>query len=224
MPWGKRFSSLAKASPSLVLPVIILGGIYGGVFTPTQSAAVACFATLLLGFLLYKKFTLSKIANAVVEATRVSSMVYLLVIAASIMGMMFSFIRLPQNIAQWVLTFHLTPLTFLLVVELVLLIMGFVFSSLPMVIVVLPLFLPAAYKLGIDPIFFGVMITVNLMIGTITPPVGLCLYVACGIADVRLEQISRSIIPFLLIEVAVLLLITYIPDLILIIPHLFAPK
>jgi TRAP-type C4-dicarboxylate transport system permease large subunit len=112
----------------------------------------------------------------------------------------------------------------MLLINILLLIVGCFIDGASALIIFTPVLLPLIYKLGIDPIYFGVVITVNLMIGTITPPVGLCLYVACGIADVRLEQISRTIIPFLLVEVAVLLLITYIPDLIMIVPHLFAPK
>ncbi len=109
----------------------------------------------------------------------------------------------------------------LLLINILLLIVGCFIDGASALIIFTPVLLPLIHKLGIDPIFFGVVICVNLMIGTITPPVGLCLYVACGIADVRLEQISRTIIPFLLVEVVVLFLITYIPWLIMFLPNLF---
>ena len=126
--------------------------------------------------------------------------------------------------AELFLSFTTNKFVMLLLINILLLIVGCFIDGASALIIFTPVLLPLIEKLGIDPVFFGVMITVNLMIGTITPPVGLCLYVSCGIAEVRLEQISRSILPFLLIELAVLLHITYVPGLIMFLPALFGPK
>lgn len=213
--WKKRSASLIKALPALFLPLVILGGIYGGIFTPTQSAAIACFVALALGFLVYRKLTWAGVMAAAVDTAKISSMVYLLVIAADIMGMMFAFIQLPQHICELVIAMHLGPLSFLLMVEVLLLAMGFVFSSFPMVIVVLPLFLPSVIKLGIDPVFYGVLAIMDAMIGEITPPVGLQLWIASALCKESVENTIREAWPFLVAMTLAMVICTFVPSIIM---------
>ena len=151
-------------------------------------------------------------------------LILIIVGVANLVGYIMAVERIPVMVAELFLSITTNKWVMLLLINILLLTVGCFIDGASALIIFTPVLLPLIYKLGIDPIYFGVVITVNLMIGTITPPVGLCLYVACGIADVRLEQISRSIIPFLLVEVAVLFLITYVPELIMFIPNMFAPR
>lgn len=155
--WKVRLNSLVKSLPTLFMPVIILGGIYGGIFTPTQAAAIATFYILALGLVYYRKLTWSGIVTSLVATVKVTSMIYLLVISAALFGKMLAYLMIPQNIARAVVLLQLNAFSFLLAVEAVLFAVGFFFSSLPMIIVLLPAFMPAVNFLGIDPVFFGVI-------------------------------------------------------------------
>ncbi|HSC71475.1 MAG TPA: TRAP transporter large permease subunit, partial [Candidatus Methylomirabilis sp.] len=153
-----------------------------------------------------------------------TAMILIIVGVANLVGYIMAVERIPLMVADLFLNITTNKYVMLLLINILLLVVGCFIDGASALIIFTPVLLPLIHKLGIDPIFFGVMITVNLMIGTITPPVGLCLYVSCGIANVRLDQISRSIIPFLLIEIAVLFLITYVPWLIMFLPHMFGPR
>ena len=224
-PTPKEFLQAAvSAFGAILMPLIILGGIFGGVFTATEAAAVATVYAFIMGKFVYKELRWGQIPDVVYKAGLSTAMILIIVGVANLVGYIMAVERVPLQVAELFLSITTNKWVMMLLINILLLIVGCFIDGASALIIFTPVLLPLIYKLGIDPIYFGVVITVNLMIGTITPPVGLCLYVACGIADVRLEQISRSIIPFLLIEVAVLLLITYIPDLIMIVPNIFAPK
>jgi len=195
--WRVRGKTFVRVLPLAVMPVVVLGGIYGGVFSPTQAASVATVYALVLGFIIYREMTIQKVLEAVVETTKVASMIYFIIIGADLMGRMFGYIMLPQQITELVVNMDLSPVSFLVMVNLVLLAMGFFFSSLPMVIIVLPLFLPSVKSLGIDPVFYGVLAVMNSLIGEITPPFGPQLWIAAPICNERMGAIARESWSFL---------------------------
>jgi C4-dicarboxylate transporter DctM subunit len=224
-PTAREFlEATISAMGAIFMPLIILGGIFGGVFTATEAAVVATVYAFLMGKFVYKELQWRHLPEIFYKAGLSTAMILIIVGVANLVGYIMAVERMPLMVAELFLSITTTKWVMLLLINILLLIVGCFIDGASALIIFTPVLLPLIDKLGIDPIFFGVMITVNLMIGTITPPVGLCLYVACGIADVRLEQISRTIIPFLLIEIAVLFLITYVPDLIMFLPGLFGPK
>jgi len=224
-PTVKEFlQATISAMGAIFMPLIILGGIFGGVFTATEAAVVATIYAFIMGKFVYKELQWRHFPDILYKAGLNTAMILIIVGVANLVGYIMAVERIPLMVAELFLGITTNKYVMLLMMNILLLIVGCFIDGASALIIFTPVLLPLIYKLGIDPIFFGVMITVNLMIGTITPPVGLCLYVACGIADVRLEQISRTIIPFLLVEVAVLFLITYVPDLILFLPGMFGPR
>ena len=224
-PTVKEFlQATISAMGAIFMPLIILGGIFGGVFTATEAAVVATVYAFLMGKFVYKELQWRHLPEIFYKAGLSTAMILIIVGVANLVGYIMAVERIPLMVAELFLSITTNKWVMLLLINILLLIVGCFIDGASALIIFTPVLLPLIYKLGIDPIYFGVLITVNLMIGTITPPVGLCLYVACGIADVRLEQISRAIIPFLLIEIAVLFLITYVPGLIMFLPALFGPK
>ena len=206
------------------MPLIILGGIFGGVFTATEAAVVATVYAFLMGMFVYRELKWSQIPEILYRAGLSTAMILIIVGVANLVGYIMAVERIPAQVADLFLGITTNRYVMLFLINVLLLIVGCFIDGASASIIFTPVLLPLIHKLGIDPIFFGVLITVNLMIGTITPPVGLCLYVSCGIADVKLDQISRSIVPFLLVEIFVLFLITYVPELIMFLPNLFGPK
>ena len=194
--WNWRWKTFVKAFPLLLMPVVVLGGIYSGTFSPTQAASVATAYSIFLGFCVYREMTWSNMVQSIVEAAKVACMIYFIIIGADLMGKMLGFVMLPQKIADLVINLSLSPVMFLIVVNLVLLVMGFFFSSLPMVIIVLPLFLPSVKSLGIDPVLYGVLAVMNSLIGEITPPFGPQLWIAapiCGRKDGGPSRANRGL-------------------------------
>jgi tripartite ATP-independent transporter DctM subunit len=224
-PTARDFlQATVSASGAILMPLIILVGIFGGVFTATEAAAVATVYAFLLGKFVYRELEWKQLPQVIYRAGLSTAMILIIVGVANLVGYIMAVERIPHLVADLFLGFTTNKHVMLLLINILLLLVGCFIDGASALIIFTPVLLPLITKLGIDPVFFGVMITVNLMIGTITPPVGLCLYVSCGIADVRLEQISRTILPFLLIEIAVLFLITYVPDLIMFLPQMFGPK
>jgi len=212
-----------SAFGAILMPLIILGGIFGGIFTATEAAAVATVYAFLMGKFVYRELGWQHLPQILYKAGLNTAMILIIVGVANLVGYIMAVERIPVQVAELFMSITTSKWLMLLLINILLLIVGCFIDGASALIIFTPVLLPLIHKLGIDPIFFGVMITVNLMIGTITPPVGLCLYVACGIADVRLDKISRAIIPFLLIEIAVLFLITYVPGLIMFLPKMFGP-
>ncbi|HOO50670.1 MAG TPA: TRAP transporter large permease [Alphaproteobacteria bacterium] len=209
--WAERWQATKTAFPVLFMPILILGGIYSGKFSPTQAASVAVIYSVAIGLFVYRGLTIEGIKDSIVETMKISSMIYFLIIGSDLMGRMFGYIMLPQSICNWVMAMELNPLNFLLFVNLLLLVMGFMFSSIPMVIIVLPLFLPTVHSLGIDPVFYGVLAVMNSLIGEITPPFGPQLWVTAPICQEKIGAIAREAAPFLAAWVLGMLVTTFIP-------------
>lgn len=197
---------------ALLVPVIILGGIYGGIMTPTESAAVAALYGLIIGMFVYKELNLKKLWEASIDAARTSSIIIILMAMATIFGNIMTIEQIPETIAKFVLTITENKIVILLLINILLLIIGIFMEALAAIVIITPVLLPLAISVGVDPIHFGVIMVVGLAIGFITPPVGVNLFVASGIAKVGIEKIAKASLPFLLMMILILFIITYIPS------------
>jgi C4-dicarboxylate transporter DctM subunit len=202
------------------MPLIILGGIYGGIFTPTEAAIVAVFYSLLLGLLVYRTLTAANLLAAL-QSSLLSTVAILLIIStASVFGWVLTANRIPDMVAQGFISLSDNPYVFLLLVNLLLLIVGMFLETGAAIIILAPILTPVALKLGIDPIHFGIIMIVNLAVGMTTPPVGVNLFVACQVAGLRIEQILKSMLPFYGVLLLDIIIITYLPQLSLWLPAL----
>lgn len=209
---AERLAAFKDAVPGLLMPVIILGGIYGGIFTPTEAAAVSVFYGLFVGFVIYKDLNLNKLSDIMVDSCSTTATVMFITMGASLFAYVLTRARLDEAIENVMLNVTGgSVVIFFIIVNIVLLIAGCFLDSTSALYIFTPLFAPVALQLGIDPIHLGVVMIVNLAIGLFTPPVGVNLYVACGIGKISIEDISKGIIPCLVAMLIILLLVTYIP-------------
>ena len=206
---------------ALMTPAVILGGIFGGFFTPTEAAAVACLYALFLGFVVYRTLTWEHIGPILTETAETTGLVLVLVMAAGALGWCISISRLPQTLTPMILETIKDPLVFLLMANLLMLLIGCFMEALAAMLILIPILVPAAISFGINPVQFGVVMVLNLILGTIHPPIGVVLFVVTRIADVSFETMSRAILPWLIPLVAVLLAITIWPPLTLWLPSLY---
>ncbi len=202
-----------SAGLALLMPVIILGGIYGGVFTPTEASVVAVFYALLVGMLIYREITFADLVR-VLRRSVISSTVILMIIACA--GM-FSFLitraNVPAMLGEWLVQTLETPALFLLGVNAALFVIGMFIETSASIVVLAPILTPIAVHFGIDPVHFGTVMVVNLALGMITPPFGVNLFAACMVAGIPVQRIFRSLVPFVLVIVGCLMVITYFPTL-----------
>jgi len=220
----ERWKAFGDAIWGILIPVIILGGIYGGIFTPTEAAVVAVFYGLFIGFFIYKELTLKKMYSILVTSSIQTAVVMFIVSAASVYAYIITTEQVAKQIS--VLMFALTDnkIIILLIVNVMLLIAGMFIDAISAYYIFIPILLPIMIFLDIDPTVFGVFMTVNLAIGLFTPPVGLNLYVASGISKSSLGDISKAIIPFVISSIIVLLLLTFIPQISTFLPDLLGIK
>ena len=212
--WCERWEAFKDAFWGLLMPVIILGGIYGGIFTPTEAAAVAVVYGLIVGLFLYKTIKIKDLYALIIDSASTTATVMFITASASLFAYVLTRARLDVAISSGLINLSGgSTFVFFLIVNVILLIAGCFLDSTSALYIFTPLFVPVAQALGIDTIHLGVVMIVNLAIGLFTPPVGVNLYVACGVAKVNLKHISRSVIPLLIAAILVLLLITYIPSL-----------
>lgn len=209
-----------RGIPPLTTVLIIVGGITFGVFTPTEAAGVAAAYSFLLGTLYYRELRLTMMPKIMLEVALVTSAVTLMIATASGLGWLLAAEQVPREIGQWITAISSDPIVVLLLMNLVFLFVGTWLDLTPALIIFTPIFLPIAVSLGIDPVHFGLVAVVNLAIGLFTPPVGLCLFVACSIADIPISRAIGPTLPFFIAMLAVLLLITLVPPLVLYLPTL----
>lgn len=212
--------TIKEAFWALLTPVIIIGGIYGGVFTPTEAAAVAAVYGIVVGMFVYKELKLKDFPEIVFKAVIGTTLIMFLVGAAKVFGWMLTNLQVPHHVGQAVVALTASPVLFMLIMNVLLLILGTLVNASAAVVILTPIFLPVAISLGIDPLYFGVIMVMNLAIGCITPPVGLDLFVASAIAKVPLEQVMKATLPYLLALLAVLLLVTLVPPIATVLPNL----
>lgn len=205
--------------PVLLVPVIILGGILSGVFTPTESSIVAAVYALVLSLVL-RELELRRLWRILVKVGADTARLMLIVAAATLFGWILAREAVPQRLAAGMLAMSGEPWIILLMINLLLFALGCFMEPLSVMIVLVPVFMPLVGAIGIDPVHFGVVVTLNLMIGLITPPVGMVMFVLMDIARIPLEHFAREVVPFLLALIAVLALITYVPPIVLVLPDL----
>jgi tripartite ATP-independent transporter DctM subunit len=210
-----------RALPTLMMPVILLYGIYGGVTTPTEAAAVAASYALLLAAIVYRSISLRELISAFRVSAISSASVGLVISAALIFNYIVATEGLPTQIAGLLSSWNLGPVQFLLMVNLIYLVLGCILDATTVILVVVPLLIPSCHELGVDTVHFGIITMVNLMIGLITPPYGILLFVINGTTGIPIAQIIKHILPFLTLLVGALLVMTFFPDLILFVPRIF---
>ncbi len=208
----------------LMMPIIILGGIYGGYFTPTEAAAVAAVYGLLVGIFIYRKIRVKELINTLIEASVSSAVVMLIVANASLFAWIITTEGIAGAAGDLLLSVSGNKFVLLLLINVLLLIAGCFIDAISAIMILVPILLPVVMQIGYDPIAFGVMVTVNLAIGQITPPVGVNLYVACGISNISLKEISRALMPFLIASLLALIVITYFPIISLWLPGIMGIK
>ena len=216
--FGAIWSAFKGAFFALLAPVILLGGMFSGLFTPTEAAAVADIYALFLGFVVYRTLRLKDLPAILVNTAETTGIVMVLVMVAGALGWCMSISRIPQTLAPMMVAAIHEPLVFLLVSNLILLVIGCFMEALAALLILVPILVPAAIGFGIDPVQFGLIMIFNLILGTIHPPIGVVLFVMARIADVTFEQISRAILPWLVPLLAVLVAITVWPPLTLWLP------
>jgi C4-dicarboxylate transporter DctM subunit len=221
--WRALGSQVFRSIPVLMLPFIILGGIFSGVFTPTESAIVAAAYALVIGRIM-GELPWSVVPGILAKVARDTSRVMLIVAAASLYSWIMAREGVPGMIARFFLTVGTEPWSFLLMVNVLLLVLGCLMEPLPLMVIVVPTLLPVVNALGIDLVHFGLVVTLNLMIGLVTPPVGLVMFVVMHITGLSIEAFTRALWPFLLALICALLVITYVPDLVLFLPRVFFPS
>lgn len=218
----RKFVALTgNALLALMMPVIILGGIFGGIMTPTEAAAVAVAYSLLVGMLVFRELHLKDLPILFLRAGRVTAMIMIIVGVARIFADVLSSEQVPQQLSAAIMSLTDNKWLILLLMNLFLLLVGCVMDTTAAIIILTPVLLPVATSIGLDPLTFGIIMCINLIIGLATPPLGICLFVAADIANISFEKLVMAIWPFLLVEVAVLLLITYIPEVAMFVPRYF---
>ena len=218
--WGERGQASLKAFFPLMTPVIILGGILAGVFTPTEAAAVAVAYALFIGLFVMRTLKLSDLPEVLGRSGLTSAVVLLLVGAAMAFKTVVSLSHAPEAMAEFVLSLTSNPLILLLLINLLLFVVGMFLDAGPAIIILGPILGPIFVELGVDPIHFAIIMSVNLTVGLATPPMGLVLFVASSVSGERVEAISKAILPFLAVEIVVIFLITYFEPLSMTIPRL----
>ena len=213
-----------EAFPALLMPVILLGCLYSGITTPTEAAAAAAAYALLISALLYRSVGWRDVYESLERSARITISIGMLIAGALVFNYVITVENIPKSLAALLKAYELTPGLFLLFVNLLLLLLGCFLEGTTILLVIVPVLLPTAQALGIDPVHFGVMAVLNIMIGLVTPPYGLLLFMMVRIAGVPLRDLVREVMPFLAVLIAALALITLVPDLVLFLPRLFGYK
>jgi C4-dicarboxylate transporter DctM subunit len=207
----------------LLLIVVVIGGIYSGIFTPTEAAAMSAVYAFAVAVFVYKDLTLKQVPKVLLDSANLSAMLLYIITNAVLFSFLLTSEQIPQTLAAWITGMGLSPWMFLLVVNILLLVAGNFMEPSSILLITAPMLFPVAMKLGIDPIHLGIVMTVNMEIGMITPPVGLNLYVASGIANMGLTDVTKACAPWIVVMLAFLMLITYVPIISLWLPNLLMP-
>jgi C4-dicarboxylate transporter, DctM subunit len=221
VPWGPRLRNSVDAVWAILMPLIILGGIVGGVFTPTEAAAVACVYGILIGVVVMRTLKISALPRLVLDSLIMSVPIMVLVGTSTVFSWILVAERVPQAVAAFLFGITENPFVIILIINLFLLFVGVFMETIAAMLILFPVLFTIVPEIGVDPIQFAVMMVLNLMIGLTTPPVGVCLFVAGSIARVSIFQIVGEIWPFYVVLLAVLLIVAYVPPVTLFLPGLF---
>jgi tripartite ATP-independent transporter DctM subunit len=209
-----------RALPALLMPVVLLGGIYSGITTPTEAAAVAAAYALFISAALYRSVSLSEFYHSILASARTTASIGMLIAGALVFNYVVTVENIPHSLSAILTSWNLSPTGFLILVNIIMLVLGCVLEGTTIILVILPVFIPTANALGIDLVHFGVMCVVNIMLGLVTPPYGLLLFIMTRIANVPLWDIVRDVLPFLYVMILSLVVITFFPDIVLWLPRL----
>jgi tripartite ATP-independent transporter DctM subunit len=219
IPWREWPAILWRGALPLTLPVVLLGGIYSGAFTPTEAAAVAALHALLLAGVVYRALSWQRLWEVVLESTRASAVITIILAGSLLLNYAFTAEGLPQAVAQWVDSLHLQPVWFLLMTNLLFLVLGCFLDVSVLLLVFVPMLLPSVRALGIDLVHFGVLVVLNMMIGLIHPPFGMLLFVTKALTGIPIGEMVREGWMFLVMLLALLLAMTLFPQIVLWLPH-----
>ena len=216
----ERLKAFRESIWGLLLIVIVLGGIYSGMFTPTEAAAMSAVYAFFVAVFIYKDMPLKRIPKVLLDSANMSAMLLYIITNAVLFSYLMTSEQIPQIMADWIIAHHLGMIAFLAVTNILLLLAGNVMEPSSIILILAPILFPVAMKLGIDPVHFGILMTVNMEVGMCHPPVGLNLYVASGITKMGISELTVAVLPWLLAMIGFMLLVTYVPILSLWLPHL----
>lgn len=217
--WAEIFGTLKQAIWALGVPIIIIGGIYGGIMTPTESAAVAAVYTIFVAMVVYREVDLKALLDIAIDSAAVTAQIMILIGAASAMSWLLTVERVPVEISQWLTDTLSSKIALLLMINFILIIAGMFLDPTSVTVIFAPLFLPIANAIGVDPIHLGIIILVNGALGMFTPPFGFNLFVASSLFSTSMVQLARAVIPFIILSIIVVLLVTFVPPLSLWLPQ-----
>jgi tripartite ATP-independent transporter DctM subunit len=215
----QAIDTVKVAAPALLLPAIMLGGIYSGAVTPTEAAAVAAFYALLLATLWYRSLNLSGLIKVFVESARSTAVVAITIAGALVMNWVVAAEQIPEAMGAWMIALDMSPAMFLLIVNLLFLVLGAFLDTMLMLLIIVPMLMPTVHALGIDPVHFGVTAIVNMMIGLVTPPMGELVFLIAGVSGVSVSAITKELWIFLVVLIALLFVLVYVPEITLWLPE-----
>jgi len=217
--WAERFQAFRDSAWGLMLIVIIMGGIYGGLFTPTEAAAVSAVYAFVVAVWVYKDITLRDVPRVLLASAAMSAMLLYIITNAVMFAFILTSEQIPQLISAWLVDQGLGRVGFLMAINVILLIIGMVMEPSAVILIMAPILFPVAMKLGVNPVHFGIILVVNMEVGLCTPPVGLNLYVASALSKLGLTEVTRASFPWLATALVFLMLVTYVPEISLLLPN-----
>lgn len=217
----KKIQALKDGILAIGMPLIILGGILGGVFTPTEASSVAVVYGLVVSFFIYKEIKLIDLPSILLRSCKLSGQVLIILSATGILSFVLTYDQIPHKIANLILTYAHNWIVFVFLVNILFLFLGMIMDTLPAIIILLPILVPIGVELGMEPIHLAILIEANVAIGMITPPVGMCLFVGCGLSNIPVESVMKMLIPFFICLIITLLIISYFPYITMFLPRLF---
>ena len=219
--WRYVGKTALQTLPALFMPIIILGGILGGVFTPTESSVVAGVYALVVSAFILRNLTWRDVYEALVESAKMTAVVMFIIAVAAAMGWGITTMRLPQKISEWCLSFAHTKLQFMMLCFVLLVIIGMLVDVTPAILIIVPILVPAARAFGVDMLYFGLFVAMTLTMGLVTPPVGMLLFTTCTVAKIDLSAMYKSILPYALVEIIFCVLLIFAEPVLLFLPRLF---
>lgn len=218
----KNFLKNTKSAfGALMIPVIILGGIYGGIFTPTEAAAVGVVYSLFVGLFIYKEIKFKNLPKILIKAIETAAMVDFIIAAANLLSWIMSVTKISTKIVDFLMIFVSNKYTYLLVLMLLLFLVGALIDTVAAIIIIAPIIVPLGVKLGLDPLHLGIIFVINLVIGYVTPPFGYNLFTACSITGLKFDKVVRGVLPFLILEIIAVMILAYVPKIITFLPSIF---
>lgn len=216
----KLLNDFSRAFLSLLMIIVVVGGIVVGIFTATEGAVIAVVYALLLGFY-YRQITVKKLPDIILSSAKTTAIVMFLICTSMALSWVFAYNNVPELISEYLLKSVSDPISILLIINIILLLVGTFMDITPAVLIFTPIFLPIVTSIGIHPVHFGIVMVINLCIGLCTPPVGTLLFVGSGVAKIEITQVIKPILPFLMLMIAILMIITFVPEITLYLPNAF---